>query len=149
MYKKKIVKEPYYFLKKKNNTKSLTNILSNECLDFLDTLSKELISSKETKINLDFFSFAIWLRKKNLRNIISENKSKKKNQIPIGQLFHIPSSNIPMSFAYSLVIGILTGNKNIIRIPEKSIDYAKKLSKIFIKLRKTFPDIVNNNTLVY
>ena len=54
-----------------------------------------------------------------------------------------------MSFAYSLVIGILTGNKNIIRIPEKSIDYAKKLSKIFIKLRKTFPDIVNNNTLVY
>ena len=79
MYKKKIVKEPYYFLKKKNNTKSLTNILSNECLDFLDTLSKELISSKETKINLDFFSFAIWLRKKNLRNIISENKSKKKS----------------------------------------------------------------------
>ena len=78
MYKKKIIDEPFYFLKKKNNTKSLTKILSNECLDFLDTLSKELISSKETKKNLDFFSFAIWLRKKNLRNIISEYKNIKK-----------------------------------------------------------------------
>lgn len=133
----------------KSKTKSLTKVLSEEYLDFLDAVSKELMFLKDTKKNLDIFSFAIWLRKKNLQKIISEYKNIKKGQVPLGQLFHIPSSNIPMSFAYTLIIGILTGNKNIVRIPEKSIEYAKKISRIFIKLKKRYPSIVNNNTLVY
>lgn len=149
MYKRNFIKEPYYFLKMKSKTKSLTKVLSEEYLDFLDAVSKELMFLKDTKKNLDIFSFAIWLRKKNLQKIISEYKNIKKGQVPLGQLFHIPSSNIPMSFAYTLIIGILTGNKNIVRIPEKSIEYAKKISRIFIKLKKRYPSIVNNNTLVY
>ena len=36
-----------------------------------------------------------------------------------GLVFHIAPSNVPVNFAYSLALGLLSGNANIVRVSSK------------------------------
>ena len=38
-----------------------------------------------------------------------------------GIALHIPPSNVPMNFAFTMAIGLLSGCENIIRIPQKNL----------------------------
>ena len=53
-----------------------------------------------------------------------------------GTVFHIPPSNMPTSFAYSLVSGILSGNRNIIKVSSKKSEQADMILRAIWVLSK-------------
>jgi len=90
---------------------------SNE-LKFLNDLSIILKSDKYTKDKSDILSFSFWCRKKNLiklgNDIINKNL-----RVGVGLIFHITPSNVPTNFLFSLILGLITGNSNIIKVPQR------------------------------
>ena len=121
------------------------NPLDESIFNFCDDLSVIILKNKASKNNLELFTFALWCRKNNLKSLArSYKRGDIKNLRNLGIIFHIPPSNVIMSFAYSLIIGLLTGNKNIIRIPKKS----KRLANLFINnikfLKVKYPKIINS-----
>ena len=79
-------------------------------IEFLDTLSKNLISNKKARKYPDVIAFAFWCRKKNLVEI-KNNLHNGELRIGLGSIFHITPSNVPLNFAYSFAFGLLTGNQ--------------------------------------
>ena len=90
-------------------------------LKFLDDFSKILKSDKSTKNKSDILSFSFWCRKKNLIKL-SNDIINKNLKIGIGLIFHITPSNVPTNFLFSLVLGLITGNSNIIKVPQREFD---------------------------
>ena len=102
----------------------------NNICDFLGDLSDELNQSTLSKSYADIKTFAFWCRKKNLQKLKSDFSSPKLKKA-LGILFHITPSNIPTSFIYSLIFGMITGNSNIVKLPSKEFDQTEIICKIY------------------
>lgn len=91
--------------------------------NFLSDLSKSIIKDSFFKAEPSFISLGFWLRKSNMNRIISENSNTTDiNSFvvkPIGKVFHLCPSNVDTMFIYSLVLALLAGNKNVVRISSK------------------------------
>ena len=116
-----------------NVLKSKTiNPFQTDVIDFIDQFSIEIKKNKNTKNLKEFLSLAFWCRKKNL--ILKKNLNNKiHKQKGLGIVFHVPPKNIEISFAYSLLFGILSGNTNIIKIDSRNNTF-KIFYKIIIKV---------------
>lgn len=99
----------------------------SEICEFLDALSRQLRMAKEVKTYPDLLTFAFWCRKSNLKKL--EEKSSLKNRIGRGLVFHIPPTNVPVNFAFSLVFGLLSGNANVVRISPKMKEFVSVFAK--------------------
>ncbi len=92
-------------------------------LNFLSDLSKSVLKNPYFKSEPSFISLGFWLRKSNMKRILSENSYIKESDSyvvkPIGKVFHLCPSNVDTMFIYSLVLALLAGNKNVIRISSK------------------------------
>ena len=92
-----------------------------EMIEFLNELSRKLMGMDEAKKYPDIVSLGFWIRKASILKM--KNKALCLNndsyQVGRGIAFHIAPSNVPVNYAYSLVMGLLTGNANIVRIPSK------------------------------
>lgn len=64
-----------------------------------------------------------------------------------GTVFHIPPRNVDTMFAYSWVLSILTGNRNIIRLSPQATDQTRGILDAFLETLKCTPDI-SDGTLV-
>lgn len=87
-------------------------------IDFLDALSKRLMRQPSAKPFPDVISFAFWCRKSSvlqMRQTYPDLSSRRGR----GIAFHIAPSNVAVNFAYSLVVGLLSGNANIVRVPSR------------------------------
>ena len=92
---------------------------SEETIDFLNDLSKELTKSKETREYPDVATFAFFCRKGNVSALKNKYLNNENLKLGRGVVFHIAPSNVPVNFAYSLLSGMLSGNLNIVRVPSK------------------------------
>lgn len=90
----------------------------NCVIDFLNDLSKELMSGKLSRMFPDIVTLGFWLRKSSVL-ALKERFAKKDNLVGRGVAFHIAPSNVPVNYAYSLFTGLICGNANIVRIPTK------------------------------
>ena len=93
-------------------------VFSEQAIRFLSTLSSELIRHPEARNYPDVTTFAFFCRKAHLYEL-KKRYINQENRIGRGVAFHIAPSNVPVNFAYSLVVGILSGNVNIVRVPSK------------------------------
>ena len=88
----------------------------NRTVAFLSDVSKFLLIDSNSRKLPDLVSFAYWCRLSNIDQL-----KKKSGEIDAligrGTVFHIPTTNVPLNFAYSLVTGLLAGNTNIVRVP--------------------------------
>jgi hypothetical protein len=109
-----------------NEYKSLKPMtpFSNHVIVFLDSLSKELNKNIKTRQYPDVATFAFFCRKANLLQL---KKRYNDDLVKLGRgiVFHIAPSNVPVNFAYSLIVGMLSGNSNIVRVPSKNFDQVK------------------------
>lgn len=68
-------------------------------------------------------ALAFWLRPSNLKRIANENIHLISNPnvvlSPIGLVFHVCPANVDTMFIYSLMVSILMGNKNILRVSNR------------------------------
>ncbi len=103
-------------------------LFDENILSFLETFNNELKKNKQFRNYPDLYFLNFWLRKKNLNKIRLEYGNLN-NRIGLGVLFHITPSNMPTSFFYSYVFGVLTGNINIIRLPSKNYEQVNIILK--------------------
>lgn len=119
-----------------------------EVIEFLDDLSKGLMSSQEAKRYSDIITFAFWCRKSSIlamkRKYVDLEKRKGR-----GLTFHITPSNIPVMFAFSLVASMLAGNSNVIRVSSKEFKQTgiicKQINELFIN---KYPKLGEENYII-
>lgn len=88
-------------------------------VDFLNDVSRELMSDREAKLYSDVVTFAFWIRRGSILKLKERFEKQGKIYLGKGVAFHVAPSNVPVNFAYSLVAGLLTGNANVVRVPSK------------------------------
>lgn len=103
-------------------SKPSRKIFSDEVIFYLDQLSKILFKDPRSREYPDVGTFAFYCRKGNINTLKKEYHKANKNRLGRGLIFHISPSNVPVNFAYSLIAGLLSGNKNIVRVPTEGFE---------------------------
>lgn len=86
-----------------------------EIVDFLDAVSEDIMKHPESRQIPGLNAFAFWCRKKHLLQL-KEKHPISDDRCGRGMIFHICASNIPGLFAWSMAIGLLMGNCNLVRV---------------------------------
>lgn len=102
---------------------------SDDVIEFLNDLSKELMMSREAKAFPDIVTLGFWLRKSSIMKLKERFVSINGIQIGRGVAFHIAPSNVPVNYAYSLFTGLICGNANVVRIPTKDFPQVGIINK--------------------
>lgn len=118
-------------------------------LEFLEELSKEISQNKKTAVSMEARAFAFWCRKNHISQWKMESK-KDECTLGLGMIFHIAPSNIPLLFAYSMVWGMLSGNGNVIRISQRTLEESKDLCEVIdqVMKREKYQEIYKNNLIM-
>jgi hypothetical protein len=90
-------------------------------LEFIDTISKNILKNSFYKQFPELMALAFWMRKSNINKLKQTFESKSADAIWIGKgtVFHIAPSNVDTIFVYSWFISMLVGNINIVRISSR------------------------------
>jgi hypothetical protein len=107
---------------------------SDEALDFLNDLSKRLLS--EGRAYSDVATFGFWCR----RAALLKEKGKYDDlalRFGRGVAFHNAPSNVPVNFAFSFAAGLLAGNANIVRLPAKDFQQVEIICDAVRELLET------------
>lgn len=88
-----------------------------EAVAFLTAWSKRLLARPDIRSYPDAASFAYWCRPANLARLQRE-LGRETFRLGRGVALHIAPANVPVNFAYSFAFGLLSGNANIVRVPE-------------------------------
>ena len=102
---------------------------SDNLIQFLSAWSRKILKHTDAKKYPDVITFAFWIRRANVE--ILKERFDMRDRIVRGRgvAFHIAPSNVAVNYAYSLVVGLLTGNANIVRIPSKQFPQTEILNK--------------------
>lgn len=92
---------------------------SEDIIDYLNALSKEINKDPHLREFPDVVTFSFFCRKANILILKKKFFDSKRIQLGRGLVFHISPSNVPINFAFSLIMGLLSGNSNIVRVPSK------------------------------
>ncbi|MEM6577500.1 MAG: acyl-CoA reductase [Pseudomonadota bacterium] len=87
-------------------------------LEFLAELSKTILNDAEARRHPDLVTFGYFCRKANLKRAL-EHIPSPNHRFGWGTVVHIAPANIPLNFAFSFVMGLLSGNSNIVRLPSR------------------------------
>ena len=110
---------------------------SDIVIEFLNAVSKELLTDSEAKKYPDVVTLAFWMRRASVENLKKRfDKSDKDGLYRLGRgvAFQIAPSNVPVNYAYSLVTGLLCGNANVVRIPSKDFEQVRIINRALNKV---------------
>lgn len=112
-------------------------------LSFLETVSKMLLKDGEAKRFSDVVTLGFWMRKASVIQLKDRFASGNNADILLGRgvAFHIAPSNVPVNYAYSLVTGLICGNKNIVRIPSKDFEQVRIVNRAFQGALREMPEM--------
>ena len=110
---------------------------------FLNEVSKVIMKDSEAKQFPDVITFGFFCRKANIEQIKKSYEGRLNGRLGRGLTFHIAPSNVPINFAYTLVAGLLSGNRCIVRASSKDFPQTKLLCKLFnmVTEQKEFEEI--------
>lgn len=118
-------------------------------IEFLSDLSKEISQNTKTAYHMETRAFAFWCRENHIRQWKMQRKN---GEYPfgLGMIFHIAPSNIPLLFAYSMVLGMLSGNGNVIRVSQRTLEESKDLCEVIdqVMKREKYKEIYKNNLIM-
>lgn len=119
------------FFNELNN--STNEIFDINIINFFQELSKNIFKFKNLNSYPDLATFGFFCRLQNLKNIKNKYKYEIKNRFGKGITLHFTPSNVPLNFAYSLFMGLITGNICIIKLSSKEFVQTELLIKIIYK----------------
>lgn len=96
-------------------------IFSEQVLNFLGQLSKELMHEGQARRYPDVISYAFWIRKGNME-LLRKGYGKEIQRMGRGVAFQIAPSNIPVQFAVSMTYALIAGNISIVRMSNKNFE---------------------------
>ena len=88
----------------------------NSVLSFCQALSADILKDKQARQFPDVVTFGYFCRNANIKKVLQKMQNIE-NRRGWGLVVHIASSNIPVNFAFSFLMGFLTGNVNYVRVP--------------------------------
>jgi hypothetical protein len=97
-------------------------------LSFLNLLSSEIMRTSAARNFSDLITFADFCRGRNLK--LEVKRRDNQQRCGVGNVIHIAPANIPINFAFTMVMGLLSGNRNIVRVPS---DYAPQV-ELFLQI---------------
>ena len=98
--------------------------------EFCSDLANELVRLEPIERTQDIVSLAFWLQKMSVEPAPFRNDESLIRRAK-GTIFHIAPSNVPLNFAYSLIAGLITGNRNIVRLPSRDfLEVSRVIAKI-------------------
>jgi hypothetical protein len=109
---------------------------SESAIAYLDALAHVLNKNPRAKNYPDVVTFAFFCRKGNLLPLKKRYLHENSLRLGRGLVFHITPSNMPVTFAWSLVFGILSGNVNIVKVSSKKYAQADIICNAFYELSK-------------
>lgn len=135
------------------NSENISELISHKSFipfdekicEFLDEVSKILLQDAEAKTYPDVVTFGFFCRKTSISSIKKNYYGKLEGRLGRGVTFHIAPSNVPINFAYSLVAGLLAGNRCIVRASSKDFPQTRIVCRVFNKVaeEEKFSDIKN------
>ena len=109
---------------------------SDDVVNYLDSLSKELNKDPNLRIYPDVATFGFFCRRANIISLKKKQPSYDILRLGRGLVFHVAPSNVAVNFAYSLVSGLLAGNINIVRVPSKNLEQIRIICDAIQRLSK-------------
>lgn len=105
---------------------------ADELIKAVQDFSAFLLKSPVVQKYPEIIALGYWCRKANLQMMREEYQklSANKKRQPQGNVFHIAPANVDTVFFYSLILSVLSGNKNIVRISERSGDICRALIRL-------------------
>jgi len=126
--------------------KRVLPFFSKEVIKFIDSLSKRILKDKTLKKFPEIMALGFWLRKSNIEKL----KLNYQNELllPRGVVFHIAPTNVDTIFIYSLILSMLAGNFNILRISDKKNLQLEIILNIFNEELKKIKNIDERVVLI-
>lgn len=113
-----------------------------EIQEFCDDISKELLKMLNGRNYPDIITLGFWLRKASTVALRKRFEIKGGNvHLGRGVIFHVAPSNVPVNFAYSLFVGLLCGNANIVRVPSGNFPQVPMIISAIHKALGMHPDM--------
>lgn len=141
------MKDVEYIIGSENISRTPLNAYSSEALDFINNLSSRIMKSPLIRAYPDLAALGFWCRKGNIQKL-KENCPEAEYRLGRGLCFHIAPSNIPMSFAFSYIFGILSGCSNIVRLPSKKFVQTEACLELIGSVLKDHPEIESRSVFV-
>jgi len=116
--------------------KSSFEPFSEDVVNFLDALSKELNRDSKLRDYPDVATFSFFCRRANILSLKKKHYLNNVLRLGRGLIFHIAPSNVAVNFAYSLVSGLLAGNINIVRAPSMNFEQIRIISSAIERVSK-------------
>ena len=85
-------------------------------LSFCQALSSRLLRDPTSRQFPDVMTFGYFCRKSSIRQVMN-SVPERASRLGWGTVLHIAPSNIPVNFAFSFLMGFLSGNVNHVRVP--------------------------------
>lgn len=123
---------------------------STQAFDLLADLSRRILQARTTSRQPDAVALGYWLRPAHLRRLLDQRPSPRPDvlRVPAGLAFHIPPANVDTMFAYSWVIGLLAGNRQVIRLSRRRGELADRLLPLIGQALATFPDLADGTAFI-
>lgn len=115
---------------------SRTGAFSEAIVGFLDDVSQHILKSPDIRRYPELVSLAYWLRKGNIRPMISEFSKTingKEVIVPRGVAFQVAPSNVDSIFLYSWALSVLAGNINVVRVSQ---NHSEQIMLLFDVIRE-------------
>lgn len=90
-------------------------------VDFLAALSEAVLHDGETRQQEAACAFGFWCRRSRLEALARRHASPLP-RLGRGLAFHLAPSNVPVLFAYTMAIGLLAGNANVVRLSARRVE---------------------------
>lgn len=88
-------------------------------VDFVDTVSKKLLTLSEIRTFPELAALGFWFRKASIEKLKKHTLDENRIRVPRGIAFHVAPANVDTIFVYSWFLSLLCGNCNIVRISSK------------------------------
>jgi len=108
-----------------------------ETLAFCGELASALSRSPEARGSGELQALAFWIRRaelQRLRDQFDALRTERTRLVPRGLVFHLPPSNVDTMFAYSWVLSLLVGNRNVVRLSERRSRQSAAICAIVARL---------------
>jgi hypothetical protein len=105
---------------------------SSDRCETVDRIANAILHDKKLRTNGAAVSLAFWLRKSALSDLkrgfeLQHVKTSSYIVAPVGRVFHITPANVDTVFVYSWALSYLTGNMNLVRLPQERSDVMDRL----------------------
>lgn len=110
--------------------------------EMLHAVSGRILRDKACRAFPDLATFGYFCRAANTKRALAGLVDRDR-RFGWGTIVHIAPANIPINFAFSLVMGLLAGNSGIVRLPSRLFPQTELLVSIFddVLARPEFQDI--------